>query len=153
MSKRKKMIKIHDYSSYTLFTGDLLNECLWKINQGSQKSILFCSYRSSRSEMFFKVGILKNFAIFTGEHLCWSLFNKVAGLNACNFLKKRLQCKCFPVNIAKFFKTSFSIEQLWSILLRLNLNLSRAVKIHWSFLLYLWSYVNSFVFLLSKKEC
>ena len=37
--------------------------------------------RSSRSQMFFKIGVLKNFAIFTGKHLRWSLFliNKVAG--------------------------------------------------------------------------
>ena len=35
-----------------------------------------------------------------------SLFNKVAALKACNFIKKRLQHKCFPVNIAKFFKNS-----------------------------------------------
>ena len=25
-------------------------------------------------------GVLKNFVIFTGKHLCWSLFDKVAGL-------------------------------------------------------------------------
>ena len=24
--------------------------------------------------------VLKDFAIFTGKHLCWSLFNKIAGL-------------------------------------------------------------------------
>ena len=30
--------------------------------------------RNSRSKMFFKIGGLKNFAIFTGKHLCWSLF-------------------------------------------------------------------------------
>ena len=24
--------------------------------------------------------VLKNFVIFTGKHLCWSLFDKVAGL-------------------------------------------------------------------------
>ena len=24
--------------------------------------------------MFFKIGVLKNFATFTGNHLCWSLF-------------------------------------------------------------------------------
>ena len=30
--------------------------------------------RSSRSQKFFKIGVLKNFAIFTGKHLCWSLF-------------------------------------------------------------------------------
>ena len=26
--------------------------------------------RSSRSQMFLKIGALKNFAIFTGKHLC-----------------------------------------------------------------------------------
>ena len=34
-----------------------------------------------------------------------SLFNKVSGLQACIFIKKRLQHRCFPVNIAKFLKT------------------------------------------------
>ena len=34
-----------------------------------------------------------------------SLFNKVAGLQACIFIKKRFQHRCFPVNIAKFLKT------------------------------------------------
>ena len=29
--------------------------------------------RSSRWQMFFKIGVLKNFAIFTEKHLCWSL--------------------------------------------------------------------------------
>ena len=29
--------------------------------------------RSSRSQMLFQTGVLKNFAIFTGKHLCWSL--------------------------------------------------------------------------------
>ena len=30
--------------------------------------------RSSRSQMFFKIGVLKNFANITGRHLCWSPF-------------------------------------------------------------------------------
>ena len=34
----------------------------------------------------------------------------VAGPQACNFIKKRLQFKCFPV---KFLRASFSTEQLW----------------------------------------
>ena len=34
-----------------------------------------------------------------------SLFNKVAGLQACNFIKKRLQHSCFSVNIVKFLRT------------------------------------------------
>ena len=33
------------------------------------------------------------------------LFNKDAGLRACNFIKKRLQQKCFPVKFKKFLRT------------------------------------------------
>ena len=35
-----------------------------------------------------------------------SLLNKVAGLQGCNFIKKRLQHRCFPVNIVKFLRTA-----------------------------------------------
>ena len=36
-------------------------------------------YRSSHSQMLFKISVLKYFANFTEKHLCWSLFfNKVA---------------------------------------------------------------------------
>ena len=31
-------------------------------------------HRSSRRQILFQIGVLKNFAIFTGKHLCWSLF-------------------------------------------------------------------------------
>ena len=54
-----------------------------------------------------KIGVLKNFAKFTGKHLCQSLFfNKVTGLRPSTLLKKRLCHRCFPVNFAKFFKTT-----------------------------------------------
>ena len=35
------------------------------------------------------------------------LFNKVAGLKACNFIKKRLQHSFFPVNIVKMLRKAF----------------------------------------------
>ena len=74
--------------------------------------------RSSRSQIFFKLGVLKNLEIFTGKYLCWnlSLFNEIAGLKAYNFIKKRLQHRCFPVNIAKFVRAYFK-EHLWWLLL------------------------------------
>ena len=34
-----------------------------------------------------------------------SLFNKVAGLRACDFIKKRLQHRCFPVKFVKLLRT------------------------------------------------
>ena len=40
--------------------------------------IFFCSYISlswsNRLQKFFKIGILKNFEVFTGKHMYWSLF-------------------------------------------------------------------------------
>ena len=47
--------------------------------------------------------VLKNFAIFIGKQL-WALFNKFAGFEAGGFVTKRLQHRCFPVNIAKVVK-------------------------------------------------
>ena len=60
--------------------------------------------RSSYPEGFCKISVLKIFAKFTGKHLCWSLFNKFAG-QACNFIKKRLYHRCFPVKVMRFLRT------------------------------------------------
>ena len=52
-------------------------------------------FRSSRLQIFFKIGVLKNFAKFHRETpVLKSLFHK-----------KRLQHWCFPVRFAKFLKT------------------------------------------------
>ena len=47
--------------------------------------------------MFFQRGVLKKFAIFTEKHLFSSI------LQACNFIRKRLQRRCFPVSITNIF--------------------------------------------------
>ena len=70
-------------------------------------------HTSSRSEVFYKKGVLRNFVKFTGRHLCQSLyFNKVAAtllatsfFNKATLLKKRLWCRNFPMNFAKFLRT------------------------------------------------
>ena len=46
-----------------------------------------------------------------------SLCNKVAGLHAWNFIKKKLQHRCFPINTANFLGIPFSIEHLRWLLL------------------------------------
>ena len=67
--------------------------------------------RSSRSQMFFKIGVLKNFSMFAKKHLCSSLFLiKLGPWRPAFLLKKRFQHRCFPVNIAKFLRTAF----LWN---------------------------------------
>ena len=75
--------------------------------------------------MYFRIGVLKNFAMFTGKHLCWSLFfNKYAGLKACNFIKKRLQHRFFPVKFPKFLRTPFFTEHVRWLLLKISHELS-----------------------------
>ena len=60
---------------------------------------------NSRSHMFYKIDALKNLAMFTEKHWCWRFF-------LLNFIKKRLQHRRFPVNIAKCLSTAFYIEYI-----------------------------------------
>ena len=46
-----------------------------------------------------------------------SLFNRFVGLKVCSFIKRRLQGRCFSVNIAKFLRAAFFIEHRWWLLL------------------------------------
>ena len=58
------------------------------------------------------------FASFIGKDLCWSLtpFNQ-----ACNFMKERLQHRCFPVKFCKSLKNTFLTEHLrWLLLNFIN---------------------------------
>ena len=48
--------------------------------------------------------VLKNFAVFTRKQLHCSFFSD---MKACNFIKKRLQHRCFSVNIVKFLRAPF----------------------------------------------
>ena len=42
-----------------------------------------------------------------------SLFNKNKDVNACNFIKKRLQNTCFPFKFVKRLRTPSFTEHLW----------------------------------------
>ena len=72
--------------------------------------------RSSHHRCSMKKGVLRNFTKFTRKHLYQSLFfNKVAGLTLATLSKKRLWQRCFPVDFAKFVRTGFFIEHLWTL--------------------------------------
>ena len=62
--------------------------------------------------MFFKTASYKFHNIHGKRPVLKSLFNKVTGLKVSDFVKKRLQRRCFPVNIAKFLRVAFFIEHL-----------------------------------------
>ena len=86
-------------------------------------------FRSSCSQMFFQIGVLKNFAKFTRKHQSQSLFfNKVAGLRPATLLKKRLWHRCFPANFAKLLRTPFRLEHLFQLLLNVTFETSEPLK-------------------------
>ena len=62
--------------------------------------------RSSCSQMFFKIGVIKNVTKLSGKRLRWCLF--LIELQAL----KRIQHRYFPVNIVKFLRTAFILEHL-----------------------------------------
>ena len=55
------------------------------------------------------------------------VFNKVAGLQSGNLIKKRLQHRYFPVSSAKFLKTSFSQKTFRRLLLTAALLFCRSI--------------------------
>ena len=64
--------------------------------------------------MFFRIGILKNLANFTEKHQCWSLFKKIEGLKACNFIENRLQHRYFPVKFEHLILQNIFDGCFWS---------------------------------------
>ena len=59
-------------------------ECQFSANSRAEEQ----KFRSTLWRRSLKKAVLKNCAIFTGKHLCWSLFfNKVAGMQALNTAK------------------------------------------------------------------
>ena len=68
--------------------------------------------RSSRPEVFYEKGILRNFAKFIGKHLRQKLFLIKLQSKACNFTKKKsleqvFSCEfCELSESTRFYKTS-----------------------------------------------
>ena len=57
----------------------------------SQIRVALTNTNSSHRRWSVRKGVLRNFAKFTGKHLCQGLFfNKVAGLRPATLFKKRL---------------------------------------------------------------
>ena len=80
-----------------------------KKNSGKKNLYLNVIFKKFNSqEVFCKTGVLKNFAKFTGEHLCWGLFfNNATGLSPATLLKRTLRHGCFPANLAEFLRIHF----------------------------------------------
>ena len=65
--------------------------------------------RSSHRRCSVRKDVLRNFAKFTGKHLCQtarvSFLIKLQAV--CNFVKKETLARCFPMNFAKNLRTPF----------------------------------------------
>ena len=84
----------------------LLTCAAFLVTDLSKTVILF--FQKQPPDVCYEKGVLKNFAKFTGKHLCQRLsFNEVAGLSPATLLKKMLWQTCFSVNFAKFLGAPF----------------------------------------------
>ena len=90
---------------------------LWKKSMNS----FFCNvliFRSSRSQIFFKIDVLKKFPSFTGTHLCWSFFLiKPQALRPATLLKRDSNTGVFLWNWRSFSWTASFTEHLQWLLL------------------------------------
>ena len=58
-----------------------------------------------------------------------SFLNKIAGLKAFNFIKKRIKPSLFLENMVKSLGTAFFIERLWRLLVRCELSIFINIEI------------------------
>ena len=97
--KQMREIFISEWNNYTIKTTIYSATSYWKYNVNQK------IWRSSHRRCSIKKAAPNNFAIFTEKHL-----------KACNFIKKRLQHKRFPVNNARFLRTPI-LKNIWERLL------------------------------------
>ena len=76
------------------------------------------SEKNQSPDVFFKKGVLKNFAKFTGKHQCQSLFfDKLQGLGLQLYFKKKTLDQVFSCECSKISNNTFLIEHRWWLLL------------------------------------
>ena len=71
---------------------------------------------SSRSQVHFKICVHKNFAIFKREQLCWTLFNKFAGVKTYNVIKKVIPTQVlsreYIISISKYTRKHDKVKYI-----------------------------------------
>ena len=103
-------IKLY-YSSCSTFISSLnFQHCCFSFTEAATRGVLY------------KKGVLKNFAKFTGKHLCQSLFLIESQAPPGTLLKRRLWHRCFPLNFAKFLRIPFLQNTSERLPLQLNIS-------------------------------
>ena len=115
------MCNLNKYSSGKLIDTKQLKNCNWRIiTVPSSVVIAFICYitepqpdRSSHQRCFVKKSVLRNFAKFTGKHLCQGLFfNKHLRPQPATLLKKETLTQLFPCEFCEISKNIFFTENL-----------------------------------------
>ena len=82
-----------------------------RADTSSQEEILTVrgsNCRSSCSQIFVKISVLKNFEIFTGKHLCWIIFlRKLQALKPASLLKGDPNTGVFVWILQNFYEQLF----------------------------------------------
>ena len=82
----------------------LLSLCFFRFLRLCFRVLYFLQHRSSHRRCSVKRDAPKNFAYFTGKHLCRSLFLIILQLK---LYLKETPAECFPVKFEKFLRTPF----------------------------------------------
>ena len=101
----------HWFESDWYFCNIAQSRWFWKslsrkkvLNQHFLKSL----HVTSHTQMFFKIGVLRNIAIFTEKHLCWSLFLiKLQALRAATLFKTDFSTGVFLWILRNFYEQLF----------------------------------------------
>ena len=92
-------------------------EVLWIVQSRGTLTELG-ALRNSQRWYSVRKGALRNYAKFTGKHLCQTLFfNKVSALRSATLLKYGLWHRCFSVNFVKCLRPPFLQNTLGRLLL------------------------------------
>ena len=93
---------------FSLNTLSLTNYfCPMNIAKFLRTAFLQNTSRSSRLQMFFKIGVLKSFPNFTGKHLSWSLFLKTLQAEGLQLYFKKSPIQVFSCEVCKIFRNTF----------------------------------------------
>ena len=108
-----KYVSVSQALKKTLFWRTFANDCFYTFLITLIIIFTLTIIRTRRLQMFYKIGVLKNFANFTGKHLCWSVL-------LIKFLTNSIKdtpTQVVSCEIWKIFKNTSSTEHLQWLLL------------------------------------
>ena len=115
-TKAKKNLSKEKWKYFVDFTFKMIENYLVELRLVRHSIMVQKQFRGP-SQMFLKIGVLKNFTNLTGKQLCWSLFLIKSQAWSPAILLIETPTEMFSSVYCEIFKSSFFIEQsLWLLL-------------------------------------